>query len=204
MSAGGVVLWQGASSLDDGPLAVVAILQSANSKTGPMLQTYIFRSDIAPQEAAHRGLDASACGDCKRRGRVELDTAGLYPLTRNVERDCYVLLWREVATVWDQFRLGRYPQLTHPGSIRALGYCRAIRLGTYGDPAAAPVTLWEALCADARLVLGYTHQWRTRADLKRWCMASVDTLEEAVAAAARGWRYYRVTEPGEALPQLAG
>jgi pyruvate dehydrogenase E1 component len=71
---------------------------------------------------------------------------------------------------------------------------RKIRLGTYGDPAAVPVYVWETLLAGADSHTGYTHQWKNgKADhVKQWCMASVDTPKEAALAKMEGWRYFRV------------
>jgi hypothetical protein len=201
--ANGVVVYEGPSAMDGAPIAVVAILESANQATGPMVQTYIFRSDVHPVQAQHAGMDASVCGSCALRGHLIERPTLPFPTLANEDRRCYVLVWREVAQIWSHYRAGKYPRLTHPESLRSLGYCRAIRLGSYGDPAAAPVTLWEALCADARLVTGYTHQWRTHAALKPFCMASVDSVAEAAEASSMGWRYYRTRRRGE-LEQLAG
>ena len=70
---------------------------------------------------------------------------------------------------------------------------RMIRLGTYGDPAAAPREVWEKLVAYAEGWTGYTHQWRY-AD-RRWArlvMASADTPEEAREAQDIGYRTFRV------------
>jgi hypothetical protein len=198
----GVVIYEG-TGMDAGPIACVVILESRNQKTGPCLQQYIFRADLPPPEAAARGLDASCCGNCGLRGRVERLPGQPFELTRNVERECYLLLWREVLQVWREYHAGHYPRFTHPGSIRALGYGRAVRLGAYGDPAAVPRYVHEELIADARLALGYTHQWRSRPDLKAFCMASVDSVAEAAEALALGWRCYRTVRVGD-VEQLAG
>ena len=70
MAANGVVLYRGPSRLDGAPIVVVATgLQrpSENEKTGPMVQTWILRSDEHPVSAVHSGADASICGDCPLR-----------------------------------------------------------------------------------------------------------------------------------------
>ena len=46
-----------------------------------------------------------------------------------------------------------------------------IRLGSYGDPAAVPIEIWDNLCSVAANYTGYTHQWATcDPNLKNYCM----------------------------------
>lgn len=66
----GAILYEGPSVLDGAP--IVAVLtglkdKSKNPKTGPMLQVWIMRSDIAPHLAQQSGQDDSVCGDCPLR-----------------------------------------------------------------------------------------------------------------------------------------
>jgi hypothetical protein len=91
---------------------------------------------------------------------------------------------------------GIYP-LDDGYMVAAAVFNRKVRLGTYGDPAAVPAWVWEGLLHTAAGHTGYTHQWASgKADhVKRWCMASVDTLGEMVRAQAEGWRTFRVTAP---------
>ena len=66
----GLVLWQGMSRLDGAPIVCVATglrSSSTNDKTGPMVQTWILREDMAPHVAQRTGQDASVCGDCPLR-----------------------------------------------------------------------------------------------------------------------------------------
>jgi len=68
-----------------------------------------------------------------------------------------------------------------------------VRIGSYGDPAAVPTRVWAALVRYAKHWTGYTHFCRTcDPDLKRYCMASVDTPEERAEAQALGWRTFMV------------
>jgi hypothetical protein len=76
--------------------------------------------------------------------------------------------------------------------ISELGHHKAVRLGTYGDPAAVPARIWEALISLSNGHTGYTHQWRTHPELKSLCMASVDTVNDMHEARAQGWRTFRV------------
>jgi hypothetical protein len=72
-----------------------------------------------------------------------------------------------------------------------------VRLGTYGDPAAVPLPVWQALVAQAAGWTGYSHQWPTLTEgWQRLLMASVDSVEEMDEAHEQGWRTFRVgSEP---------
>ena len=83
---------------------------------------------------------------------------------------------------------GAYPRLDNYGVFAG----RKIRLGAYGDPAAAPKVLWEAVVSQAESFTGYTHQWRL-VDLQDLCMASCETASERALAKDRGYRTYRIT-----------
>jgi len=76
---------------------------------------------------------------------------------------------------------------------------RMVRIGSYGDPAAVPLQVWEDYTRGAAGVTGYTHQWRDAdaAGLGRYCMASCDTAGERIEAVAAGWRTFRVRVQGE-------
>jgi hypothetical protein len=78
---------------------------------------------------------------------------------------------------------------------------RMVRMGSYGDPAAVPVAIWQAMMARVAAKTGYTHQWHTgRFDgLQAFCMASCDTASEHTVAKALGWRTFRVRLADEPL-----
>ena len=187
--ANGRVLYHGPSLLDGAPIVVIATMASTNRKTGPGPQTWIMRADVPPTDAAHTGADASVCGRCVHRGRV-VDG-------RNVGRSCYVTLFHAPRAVWNAWRRGRYPTVErrHMASTFAGTF---VRLGAYGDPAAAPRWLWEAVTRHASGWSGYTHQWRDGFALADLCMASVETAAEAEAARAMGYRTFRVMAPDAA------
>lgn len=196
----GLILWQGASLLDGAPVVVVAVgtaRGSKNAKTGAMLQTYILRADMAPTAAVAAGADASICGDCPHRG----DGTGK-------GRTCYVNVGQGPGAVYRAFIAGRYPDArTLPegaaDAATAAGRGRVVRLGTYGDPAAVPVHVWQALTAECVAHTGYTHQWRKAPALRDLCMASADSAADAADAHAAGWRTFRVAMPCDA-PRIAG
>jgi hypothetical protein len=154
-----------------------------------MVQTYILRADVAPTVAIVTGLDASICGDCRHRG----DGNGR-------GRTCYVNVGQGPLNVFRAFTRGRYPAAD---DIAAVGAGRIVRLGTYGDPAAVPAHVWQALTRRCSGHTGYTHQWRTAPQLKGLCMASCDDAQDALLARLHGWRTFRVAMPSHA-PRIVG
>lgn len=192
--ANGVVLYEGPSAIDGKPIVVIATglkSASANGKTGDMLQTWILRQDIAPNEAVKTGADYSICGNCKHRG---IDGKA---------RTCYVKVFQAPLSVWKAWKRGRYAKAT---DIAGVGTDRKVRLGSYGDPMAVPIRVWRELVAYSNGWTGYTHQWqRATGYTYQWssengsigwarlCMASVDNADEYNAAQAAGWRTFRVS-----------
>lgn len=193
----GVILYQGPSSLDGEPVVTIATgLQSAsdNRKTGDMIQTWIIRSDVNPFAAIHSGLDASVCGDCPLRGVIERNG----PQSTNRRRACYVAVHQAPLAVFQAYQRGRY----EPFDVRQhlnLFRNRMLRIGSYGDPVAVPFSVWSPLVAVAAGHTGYTHAWReTRFwRYRRILMASCESLDDATAAHARGWRTFRTGPIGE-------
>lgn len=187
----GYIIYRGPSLLDGKPIVVVAITgESKNGKTGNLVQTYIMADNgKSPVESARLWDDVSVCGDCKHR--------------RGTGGSCYVNLGQGARSVMDGIMRGIYP-LDDGYMVAAAVFNRKVRLGTYGDPAAVPAWVWEGLLHTAAGHTGYTHQWASgKAEhVKRWCMASVDTLGETVRAQAAGWRTFRVKAP-DALAAFA-
>jgi len=188
----GLVVRVGPSLFDRKPTVVVltGFRASKNRKTGKMLQAWILREDISPTEAVQTAGDFSICGDCKHRGQFG-------------ERSCYVVVPQAPLQVWKTYHAGSYTDAQDwtVEELAAVIQGRKIRFGAYGDPAAAPVGLWRKLATASGGWTGYTHQWLKRRSqgLSEVIMASADTVEERAAAAAKGWRTFRVRAPGEAL-----
>jgi len=192
----GKILFQGSSLIDGKPIVVIAIglnNSSRNKKTGGMIQTYILRSDIAPIKAIQSGEDYSICGNCPKRG-IATGTA-------NEGRECYVTVGQGPTVVYKSFKRGAYPVAVE-SELASIGENRNVRLGTYGDPAAAPAYIWQLLVSKSAGHTGYTHQWRNASALKNLCMASADSESDAIEAHAKGWRTFRVALPTDA-PKLA-
>lgn len=183
----GYTLYVGPSLLDGAPIVAIATLKTSNRKIGDMVQAWILRDDINPVKAVATGADATVCGDCPLRGNG-----------RGGQRACYVNVGQAPAAVWKAYKRGLYPAA---GSLAAIGAGRRVRLGAYGDPAAVPADIWEALVSRADGHTGYTHQWRQplAAPLRGFVMASADDAPGAIEAQAAGWRTFRVTRPGESL-----
>jgi hypothetical protein len=195
VKSNGAVLWSGPSLLDGAPIVVIAIglaAGSSNRKTGDMLQTYILRADISPQAAINCNGDISICGDCPHRGNR----------SQGVGRTCYVNIGQGPTVVYKTYQRGGYSVAT---DVAACGAGRIVRLGTYGDPAAVPVAVWDALVSNAIAHTGYTHQWKAGKALQHLCMASADSSKEASVAHVAGWRTFRVAMPGhiDRLPSEA-
>jgi len=188
----GFILYEGSSALDGAPIVVIATglnAKSRNEKTGDMVQTWILRADVEPHAAVKSGQDASICGACPHR-----------PALGGV---CYVRVHEAPLSVFRAYKRGIYPRLTLADAAAAVAG-RTVRLGSYGDPAAAPVAIWEALTSQAAAWTGYTHQWRSAPDaFKRLTMASVDDASEGFTARAAGWRTFRIRDASETVaPKL--
>ena len=184
----GIILWQGKSLFDGERIMAVATgiyNQSANTKTGEMIQIWIVRRDVHPMTARRMGDDYSVCGNCMHR---ENST-------------CYVNLCRGPARVFYSFLDGSYKH--YEDSDLELFKGRNIRIGSYGDPAAVPFEVWENLTTNvANKFTGYTHQWENCDQrLKNICMASVDSIvgytKEFDKAQSMGWRTFRVRESAD-------
>lgn len=197
------IIYQGKSLIDGAPIMVVAVTKSANVKTGGMVQTYIMRQDMTPLEASKSGQDRAICGDCIHRGQATSDPA----LKQAKQRSCYVTLGQAPTGIYKSFLKGNYPVTQEPRNIAALAAGRMVRLGTYGDPAAVPSHIWDALLSEAKGHTAYTHQAeQPGADVRNdLYMQSADTLSAARSYWTQQLRTFRViadvaeVEPGREI-----
>lgn len=209
-----IVLYHGPSMLDGAPVVAIATLGSENEKTGPMVQTWIMRADVGPLDASRVSADSSVCGNCPRR--------------HSLGGDCYVTLFQAPRSVWAGWeRAGKPgPNWNEPrtlAKLRKAAQAHGLRLGSYGDPAAVPWTVWNELLATLapRTHTGYTHQWRVLTErmatsmagalawehgvnvwdhlnwLQEFVMASCDSIEDATLARALGWRFFLAVAPDQ-------
>jgi hypothetical protein len=187
----GFVVYEGPSAIDGANIAVIVtgiFKDSANSKTGNIVQTFIIRTDVSPTEALKTGQDVSICGQCEHR--PALVRAG------NGKAPCYVNVGKSVLAVFRAYQRGRYVRAT-PEFVAQFLTERVLRLGTYGDPAAAYPEVWRPMVAAAAGHTGYSHQWQSEGfDVAAWApmvMASADTEAQQVIARAMGMRSFRVS-----------
>lgn len=175
------------SKLDGAPCVLIMTGKSGNRKTGDMLQTWILRSDISPLDALKARKDASICGDCPQRW--------------NLGGGCYVVVGNAPRSVWAAWQRGAYQRWTAKRASKWAG--RALRLGSYGDPAVVPAEVWREIFTVLQppTWTGYTHQWAnpTAQHLKQSACASVDTPGQYHAARSMGWRTFRTRKPGDPL-----
>lgn len=194
----GYIAYEGPSLIDGAPIVVIInkIDGSQNAKTGAIVQSFIIRSDIAPMAAIMSGQDESICGDCEHR-----------PITakKTGKPPCYVQVGKSVQSVFHAYKRGRYVK-ADPATIAKALQGKIVRIGTYGDGAAAPVRMWTQITRYAAGVRGYTHQWqRVDFDHAAWAplaMASADSIDQAALANLHGMRVFRVSagvdrQPGE-------
>ena len=164
-------------------------VRSKNTKTGGMIQSYILRYDIAPHLAVKSGADEAVCGNCKLRPAI-------FVKDEVSPRKCYVNTWQGARSTWvaNRDRAVEYDlALEHLEG-------RKLRKGTYGDPGAVPAHIWEGLESAATGDTGYTHRWKdVGANLQAVCMASVHGADETRLAWKRGFRTFRVLQPGESM-----
>lgn len=186
----GFIVFEGPSELTGAPIAVIATGftdPSANPKTGAMIQVFIIPADVSPTVAAVNGQDDAVCGNCPLRTQIN-------PETGKRERKCYVQPFQAPRAVYDAYRKGRYRKLRTLGGITRVFTDRVVRLGAWGDPAAVPFQVIQAIVARAKRHTGYTHQWETcDPRFQGVIMASVDTAEQYPVAKSAGWRTFRTT-----------
>lgn len=193
----GTIVYEGASRIDGKPIVAILtglLLPSTNPKTGPMAQSYILKADSHPLDAIKDGSDSSICGECPLR----LMPSGI--------RRCYVNPM-VLGQIWKSYQKGSYPDFANfLGKHRLLAQYRlqryGLRIGSYGDPAAVPIEVWESLIDIAKptgAVTGYTAQWKSPHNhgYRHFLMASCMSLEDAKLAWSMGWRTYRIDSFGE-------
>jgi hypothetical protein len=177
------------------PIAVIVnrVLGNAtNAKTGAMAQSFIIRTDMKPNDAVRAKQDHAICGACPYAGG----------------NGCYVSL-KMVCSVYGAYKRGSYKAASPDtvgqlcAALTEIGMLAGFRAGSYGDPAAAPYGVWEALMKPVRAAggktSGYTHQWSEKyayqgrtADpaFRALLMASAHGPVDALLANAEGWRAF--------------
>jgi hypothetical protein len=183
----GFVMYAGPSVLDRQPIVVIATMKSSNDKTGDMVQVWILRSDIDPVAASKIGADISICGNC---------------LHRHFNKGaCYVNLGQAPLAVYKSYKAGKYPAFD-PQLHSRYFTGRKIRLGAYGDPAAAPYEIMQSLTELGSEHTGYTHQIAGKQFDPRFlslCMVSADSPKQAKKYQSLGAKTFRIAAEGDKL-----
>ncbi len=190
-NSNGLILYEGRSRIDNKPIfvAVTGLKQcSTNSKTGPMAQTWILRADVHPHEAIDRGYDYSICGTCPLRRQA------------NGQRLCYVTQM-PLSQIYSNYKQGKY-KLYSKDANKLLNFryqTYGLRIGSYGDPCAVPLSIWQQqleIVPKGFSHTGYTRRWHFPENqfYKSYLMASVFTESEAALAQSLGWQTYRVKQ----------
>jgi len=185
----GIILYKGKSQIDGKLIVAIATGfkdESENKKTGAMIPVCIIRPDMPPIVAKKLGYDYSVCGNCKHRDF----------------NSCYVNLCHGPENIFKAYHNDKYVSFK-PEHLE-LFKDKMIRLGSYGDPSAIPIEIWDNICKVAQGFTGYTHAWGAKyvsPDLKKYCMASCDSLAEQIKAEAMGWRTFRIRGVDEVLKE---
>ena len=170
-------------------VAIIATMESENSKTGNMIQVWVLNRGESPVESVKSGSDRNVCFDCPARG-----------VQGFIDRYCYVNVAQGPNAVWRAYRAGSYSKLAR-AEYAAIFSGRAVRFGAYGDPVLIPLAIVRAIAAVANGHTGYTHQWRKPEyqAYRAFLMASCDSLGDYATAKRMGWRTFRVRTAGDAV-----
>jgi hypothetical protein len=187
---GGYVLHRG--TVNGEPYVVIATMETANRKTGNMVQIWFLLEDVHPVDAVRSGLDASTiCRECP------FASGG----------GCYVNVGQAPAAVWKAYHRGSYPEII-PAHYALAFSNRKIRFGAYGNPTLLPLAMVKAIASVSAGWTGYFHDWRTNPlahGYSAYFMASTETESSLRLASALGFRTFHVSpvKPEESMECLA-
>jgi len=193
----GRIIYQGPSMSERSRDIFVALSpNSSNTKTGPMIQSWIMPDDMGIWDARRDGLDGSVCSGCTLRPSIARERRKLDPTAV----ECYVMT-RTLAAV-ERARKARSYRILDPDKASNWLRSRPVRLGSFGNPSAVPIKVWDGMTKNRRWT-GYDHDWRqSDPAYARYCMASVENANQRDEAKAKGYRTYRTRSKG--TPLLAG
>ena len=158
----------------------IATLETANRKTGDMVQVWFLLRDTHPVQAVQDGTDGeTVCRDC--------------PFASG--RGCYVNVGQAPLSIWRAFHRGAYPFLS-PSNYAEVFSGRKVRFGAYGNPTLLPLPLVDRIARVSDGWTGYFHDWRTNPQAQaygRYFMASTETADSFKAAVAAGFRTFHVS-----------
>jgi len=202
-----ILLYVGPSRYDGTTIRVYLYASRGNSKTGKVAGLVIVPDGVADFFSILRlGLDGSNCGACPFRGLASGGKGGCYThagttpvaLSGLIRSGLALDAVTDVGTAVTDFLQYRR------GGLRFA----ALRSAVYGDAAALPVDVWQAIeaaCLSLGLpILGYTHGHtalglRGVDHLRGSHVLSIDATTSADTQALRrsaGWRGFEVVAPG--------
>lgn len=194
----GYLVWQGKSRLDNKTdIVLILTTYTENVKTGRLVQSWVLVKDTPPIEASQTGKDFAICGNCIHRGRANGEHA--------VGRSCYVnLIFGGPLSVWKYYHKGLYTTIKPTRRNLKFLSGQGLRMASYGDPLAVPLSIWTKLASVATMHTGYTHSWKTLTKrqhkiVRSFLMASVDNEYDYKLATSLGYRTYRTSIENKAL-----
>jgi hypothetical protein len=186
-----LIIYRGPSLIDGKPIVCIAVFPKgkSNSKTGLVIQTYVLADNgFDPMHNNKTGEDYSICGNCPHKGTPTTDPDKKLA----TGRACYVNLIHGPGQVFKALQRGKYSTAQTPDDIASIGAGRMVRMGSYGDPLAVPMVIWEKLISKALGHTGYTHAAELTGFPSHYLMLSADSKEEAQTAWGQGKRTFRV------------
>ena len=154
--------------------------QTANRKTGNMIQVWFMLVDMDPVTAVSRGIDAlSVCRGC--------------PFASG--KGCYVNVGQAPLSIWRAFHRNAYRDLM-PADYGRVFNGRKVRFGAYGNPSLLPLAIVKAIAGESAGWTGYFHDWKTNPyarSYSRYFMASTETQSAFELAQKRDLRVFHVS-----------
>lgn len=197
MNENGLVVWEGRQEGGYAPLFIALTgLQrpTTNTKTGPMVQSWLLRSDLAPDRAVAMGLDGPVCNNCPLRpalARKARENDLFAPA-------CYVTSNYAPLGVFRTYKKGGYPVVPDEAYWPLFLTGKRVRLGSYGNFSNAGYGPVRNLALAGEAHTGYEHNWEDCDQrLADFLMASVSSLGGKEKANRMGWRTFRVKAPDD-------
>lgn len=170
-------------------LSLVAQTKTDNRKTGNIPSMWLTVGSTCPAELYKCGQDHLVCGTCRRRSKKSGGNGSCYTNGTELHMGAN-MLWKGLAE-WKTMGIKNMCR-----KIKVESGKNQIRMLRHGDSCAIPENIVNTI-SDEFLILGYTHGWRFRPDLKSTHMASVESIEELGEAMDLGWRTFRAVKRGE-------
>jgi len=181
------IVWEGESQLNGKPITLIisGLESTGNRKTGTMIQSWIINSSINPVDATKTGEDASICGNCWRKP--------------SLGDKCYVTVFQAPNQIYKTYVSGKYDNFE---KAKKDDIDSGLRLGSYGDPVAVPLEVWNKLMENFPYHTGYTSQWRTIQSIpyRGKIQASCASMQDKHKAESLGWKTYTSLPIGHPYP----